>query len=73
MKLYLAGGQGGWSARWQALMDDPDMSDHPFGVMSSYVYWTKEDRLRMAWARDQGSSTFLDCGAFSALTLNVDI
>jgi hypothetical protein len=73
MKLFLAGGQGGWSARWNTLMSDPDMANYPFGVMSSYVWWTKDDRLRMEWAQANGRPTYLDSGAFSALTLNKTI
>jgi len=73
MHLFLAGGQGGWSEVWRDVMDDPELRDLPFGVMVSYVYWHPKDQDRMEWARENGRPTFLDSGAFSALTLGVEI
>jgi hypothetical protein len=54
-------------------MDDPELDNLPFGVMVSYVYWHPKDQERMEWAQEHGRPTFLDCGAFSALTLGVYI
>jgi hypothetical protein len=70
--LFLAGGEGGWSARWTKIVEPlPDM---PYQIMTSYIkYDDNETPFRMQWAHDQGKLTFLDSGAFSALTKNVVI
>lgn len=73
MHLFLAGGQGGWSEVWREVMDDAELVALPFGVMVSYVYWHPKDEDRMVWARENNRPTFLDSGAFSALSLGVDV
>lgn len=72
LKLFLAGGEGGWSARWTKIVGPlPEM---PYEIMTSFIKWDdNETHLRMQWAHEHGKLTFLDSGAFSALTKNVVI